>query len=176
MIKNNNFEGNLTDAAKVANNVESANVSMTKTADPVKTQRSKTSKSQFWAVITKARRTFNNQLHKDNAVKLECVENFIPVVSNDSVKFWADYMDEVNTLLDSRKFENECHALGVDMTNIATHIVFLGAGMRSRVLKFGIRNSIGNDYILYKDKFVPEDAMQFVADYATAAKDETTAA
>lgn len=79
------------------------------------------------------------------------MEHFISTVTIDSVKFWADYMDEVNILLDSRKFERECAELGVDKTNIATHLVFLGSGMRSRVMQYGIRSVIGNDYILYKD-------------------------
>lgn len=169
-----NFEGNLTDAAKVANNVESTNVSSVKTAESARPQRSKITKSQFWAVITKARRTFENQLHKDNTVKLECLEHFIPTITTDAVKFWADYMDEVNVLLDSRKFGKECDDLGVDPTTLATHIIFLGVGMRNKVMKYGIRSAIGNDYILYKDKFVSEDAMQFVLDYEPEKKKEST--
>ncbi len=168
-----NFEGNLTEAAKVANNVESTNVSSVKTAESARPQRS-TTKSQFWGVITKARRAFNNQLHKDNAVKLECVEHYIPTITTDDVKFWADYMDEVNVLLDSRKFGKECSDLGIDPTTLATHIIFLGVGMRNKVMKYGIRSAIGNDYILYKDKFVSEDAMQFVLDYEPEKRKEST--
>lgn len=144
--------------------VENVNVSSVKTAESARPQRS-TTKSQFWSVISKARRTFENQLHKDNSVKLECVEHFIPTVTTDAVKFWADYMDEVNVLLDSRKFGKECADLGIDPTTLATHIIFLGVGMRNKVMKFGIRSAIGNDYILYKDKFVSDEAMQFVLDY-----------
>lgn len=77
-------------------------------------------KSQYWAVVTKARRTFDRQLDMSNDVKRRCLEHFISTVTIDSVKFWADYMDEVNILLDSRKFERECAELGVDKTNIAT--------------------------------------------------------
>lgn len=160
--------------ANVVNSTESTNAAQAKSVESARPQRSKITKSQFWAVITKARRTFENQLHKDNRVKLECLEHFIPTITTDAVKFWADYMDEVNVLLDSRKFGKECADLGVDPTTLATHIIFLGVGMRNNVMKFGIRSAIGNDYILYKDKFVSEDAMQFVLDYEPEKKKEST--
>lgn len=160
--------------ANVVNSTESTNAAQAKTVESARPQRSKITRSQFWGVITKARRAFNNQLHKDNAVKLECVEHYIPTITTDAVKFWADYMDEVNVLLDSRKFGKECSDLGIDPTTLATHIIFLGVGMRNKVMKYGIRSAIGNDYILYKDKFVSEDAMQFVLDYEPEKKKEST--
>lgn len=160
--------------ANVVNSTDSTNAAQAKTVESARPQRSKITRSQFWAVITKARRTFENQLHKDNAVKLECLEHFIPTITTDAVKFWADYMDEVNVLLDSRKFGKECSDLGIDPTTLATHIIFLGVGMRNKVMKYGIRSAIGNDYILYKDKFVSEDAMQFVLDYEPEKKKEST--
>lgn len=160
--------------ANVVNSTESTNAAQAKTVESARPQRSKITRSQFWAVITKARRTFENQLHKDNAVKLECVEHFIPTITTDAVKFWADYMDEVNVLLDSRKFGKECSDLGIDPTTLATHIIFLGVGMRNKVMKYGIRSAIGNDYILYKDKFVSDAAMQFVLGYEPEKKKEST--
>ena len=170
MITNNLNEGNLNETAtKAVNSVENV-----KGTEPARPQRNASGTSQFWSVVTKARRTFENQLHKDNRVKLECLEHFIPTITTDAVKFWADYMDEVNVLLDSRKFGKECADLGVDPTTLATHIIFLGVGMRNNVMKFGIRSAIGNDYILYKDKFVSEDAMQFVLDYEPEKKKEST--
>ena len=111
-----NFEGDLTEtAAKAATTVET--IKNTETAKP---HRNVLGKSQFWAVVAKARRTFDRQLDMSNDVKRRCLEHFISTVTIDSVKFWADYMDEVNILLDSRKFERECAELGVDKTNIAT--------------------------------------------------------
>lgn len=111
-----NFEGDLTEtAAKAATTVET--IKNTETAKP---HRNVLGKSQFWAVVAKARRTFDRQLDMSNDVKGRCLEHFISTVTIDSVKFWADYMDEVNILLDSRKFERECAELGVDKTNIAT--------------------------------------------------------
>ena len=161
---NKNFEGNLTDATKVANNVESAYVPAGKYGESGRTPKGK-ARSQFWSVITKARRTFEKQLHKDNKVKLESIEHFIPTISPDSLKFWADYMDEVNILLDSRRFGKECADLGIDPTVLATHIIFLGVGTRNKVLKNGIKNTIGNDYHMYDKQFLPEEAMIFGLDY-----------
>lgn len=166
--------GTLNGNTKLTNNTESTNVMTAKSVESARSQRSKITRSQFWAVITKARRAFDNQLHKDNAVKLECVEHFIPTITTDAVKFWADYMDEVNVLLDSRKFGKECASLGIDPITLATHIIFLGVGMRNKVIKFGIRSAIGNDYILYKDKFVSDEAMQFVVDFEPDKREEST--
>lgn len=161
-----NFNKTLNEtAAKVANNVESSN------APAVRPQKNVSDKSQFWSVVAKARRTFEKQLDISNDVKRRCLEHFISTVTTDPVKFWADYMDEVNILLDSRKFGRECEELGVDKTNIATHLVFLGSGMRNRVMRYGIRSVIGNDYILYKDRFVPDEAMQFALDYKPEKKE-----
>lgn len=162
-----NLEGNLTETAtKAANTVENA-----KSTEPARPQRNVSGTSQFWSVVAKARRTFEKQLDISNDVKRRCLEHFISTVTTDPVKFWADYMDEVNILLDSRKFERECEELGVDKTNIATHLVFLGSGMRNKVMRYGIRSVIGNDYILYKDRFVPDEAMQFALDYKPEKKE-----
>lgn len=167
MINTKNSEENLTETAtKAANTVENV-----KSTEPARPQRNVSGTSQFWSVVTKARRTFEKQLDISNDVKRRCLEHFISTVTTDPVKFWADYMDEVNILLDSRKFERECEELGVDKTNIATHLVFLGSGMRNKVMRYGIRSVIGNDYILYKDRFIPDEAMQFALDYKPEKKE-----
>lgn len=175
MITNNLNEGNLNETAtKAVNSVENV-----KGTEPARPQRNASGTSQFWSVVTKARRTFEKQLDISNDVKRRCLEHFISTVTTDPVKFWADYMDEVNILLDSRKFGRECDELKVDKTNIATHLVFLGSGMRNKVMRYGIRSVIGNDYILYKDRFVPDEAMQFALDYKPeekVAEDTETAA
>ena len=115
--------------AKVMNSVESANVPAGKSTESARQPKGK-ARSQFWSVITKARRTFEKQLHKNNDLKRECLENLIPAVTSDVEHFWADYMDEVNILLDSKKFEKECGELKIDPTTLATHIVYMGAGKR----------------------------------------------
>ena len=163
MIKNNSFEGNLTDAAKVANNVESAN------ASSAKSQRGRSSKTTFWSLISKARKNYNVQFDKTNEVKLRSIKQLIPSLTADEEKFWSEYMTEANTLLNSRnnsrKYLAECEKLGVDATTLATHIVFLGSGERSKVLKYGVENVIGTDYRLYVEQFVPDVALQFGMDY-----------
>lgn len=116
-----------------------------------------------------------NSTDSTNAAQAKTVESARPQRSKITrSQFWADYMDEVNVLLDSRKFGKECSDLGIDPTTLATHIIFLGVGMRNKVMKYGIRSAIGNDYILYKDKFVSEDAMQFVLDYEPEKRKEST--
>ena len=150
--------------AKVMNSVESANVQAGKSTESARQPKGK-ARSQFWSVITKARRTFDSQLHKDNKVKLESIEHFIPTISPDSLKFWADYMDEVNILLDSKKFEKECGELKIDSTTLATHIVYMGAGKRNAVINNGILNTLGSKCRDFNEQFVPEVALKYGLNY-----------
>ena len=122
-------------------------------------------RSQFWSVITKARRTFEKQLHKSNDLKRECLENLIPSVSSDVEHFWAEYMDEVNILLDSKKFEKECGELKIDPTTLATHIVYMGAGKRNAVIKNGILNTLGSKCRDFNEQFLPKVALKYGLNY-----------
>ena len=164
MYKNNTFEGNLTDATKVANNGESANAPAVKSMESARQAKGK-ARSQFWSVITKARRTFEKQLHKSNDLKRECLENLIPSVTSDVEHFWSDYMDEVNILLDSKKFEKECGELKIDPMTLATHIVYMGAGKRNAVIKNGILNTLGSKCRDFNEQFVPEVALKYGLNY-----------
>lgn len=150
--------------AKVMNSVESANVPAGKSTESARQPKGK-ARSQFWSVITKARRTFEKQLHKNNDLKRECLENLIPAVTSDVEHFWADYMDEVNILLDSKKFEKECGELKIDPTTLATHIVYMGAGKRNAVINNGILNTLGSKCRDFNEQFVPEVALKYGLNY-----------
>ena len=161
-----NFEGNLNEtAAKATNSSETV-----KGAESTKQQRSRKA-SVLWSTVSKARRTFEKQLHKSNDLKRECLENRIPSVASDVEHFWSEYMDQANVLLDSKKFEKECSDLSVDPTILATHIVFLGSGTINKVLRNGIVNTIGSKYRDFTEKFVPEEAMKYALDYKPEKKE-----
>ena len=167
MEKFKNFEGNLTEtAAKATNSSE-----IVKGAESTKQQRSRKA-SVLWSTVSKARRTFEKQLHKSNDLKRECLEKMIPSVASDVKHFWSEYMDQANVLLDSKRFEKECKGLNVDPTILATHIVFLGSGTMSRVLKNGIVNTIGSKYRDFTEKFVSEEAMKYALDYEPEKKEK----
>lgn len=121
--------------------------------------------STMWSVVGKARRKFDAQLTKTNDVKRTCLENFIKAEFTDEEKFWSEYMDVANRLLDSKRFDKECGELGVTPRILATHIVFLGAGKVNEVLKKGIAATLNKDYILYRDKFTPDTAKKYAMDY-----------
>ena len=161
-----NFEGNLTETAvKAANTVENV-----KGTEPARPQRGRKA-SVLWSTVSKARRTFEKQLHKSNDLKRECLENRIPSVASDVEHFWSEYMDQTNVLLDSKKFEKECSDLSVDPTILATHIVFLGSGTINKVLRNGIVNTIGSKYRDFTEKFVPEEAMRYALGYKPEEKE-----
>ena len=148
MITNNLNEGNLNEtAAKATNSSETV-----KGAESTKQQRSRKA-SVLWSTVSKARRTFEKQLHKSNDLKRECLENRIPSVASDVEHFWSEYMDQANVLL------------------LATHIVFLGSGTINKVLRNGIVNTIGSKYRDFTEKFVPEEAMKYALDYKPEKKE-----
>ena len=168
-MNNKYIEGNLTEtAAKATNSSE-----IVKGAESTKQQRSRKA-SVLWSTVSKARRTFEKQLHKSNDLKRECLEKLIPSVASDVEHFWSEYMDQTNVLLDSRRFEKECKDLNVDPTILATHIVFLGSGTMNRVLRNGIVNTIGSKYRDFTEKFVSEEAMKYALDYEPEKKEVDT--
>lgn len=125
---------------------------------PVQSRRR--SQPTIWKVLTQARRIFDAQLEKDNRVKLKCIENFMPTYQHDSSRFWSEYMEQVGKLLNSRHYTNEAAQLGCDAFYLAEHIVFLGSTMINKVLKNGIRKTIGNDYQLYKERLSPAEVTE----------------
>jgi len=122
-------------------------------------------RDSFTRVITKARKMYDMQLTKDNTVKLLCVETYMKSVFNDTDKFWADYAERINKLLNSRELERECMAWGLNPYTIAEHTVFLGPTKINKVLKYGIYDTLGEDVRLYNDgRFIPEEAIRFIVD------------
>ena len=160
MITNNLNEGNLNEtAAKATNSSETV-----KGAESTKQQRSRKA-SVLWSTVSKARRTFEKQLHKSNDLKRECLENRIPSVASDVEHFWSEYMDQANVLLDSKKFEKECGELKIDPTTLATHIVYMGAGKRNAVIKNGILNTLGSKCRDFNEQFLPKVALKYGLNY-----------
>ena len=110
--------GNFTETAPTSPNGATVSGQTTRTA------RRKTS-MKLWSIVTKARNKFSAQLVKDCATKRKCIESYI-ANHPDPEKFWADYMEQANRLLDSKRFEKDCRSLGVSTEVVATHVVFLG--------------------------------------------------
>lgn len=52
---------------------------------------------------------------------------FMPALYPNPDQFWIEFMEQVNILLDSRRFCRECTALGYQPENVAEHVVFLGS-------------------------------------------------
>ena len=128
------------------------------------TRRRRSNALPVWNVIAQARPVFNVQLEKSNAVKLKCIEKFMHATYADADKFWSDFMEQVNVLLDSRRFWRECENMGCRPEYVAEHVVFLGSAMIKKVLKEGVARILGSDVQLYKERFTPEEANRFLLD------------
>ena len=126
---------------------------------PKKVTRKPTPK--IWAVLSKARKSFDAQLNKSNDIKRQCVKKFSAGEYADQEKFYNDFMEQVETLYDSKKFCEAAEAHKVEPKILATHIVFLGSTM-NKVLKEGLDNSpVAGDLNLYKEAFMPITHQEF---------------
>lgn len=114
----------------------------------------------LWRVLSKARKKFDAQLseNKDNETKLKCIRMYLATETGDAPKVWGAFMKEVEKLLDSRRYLNECKGFSIKPENLAEHIVFLGKAAVNNVLKDGILYTLGNDFKLYTERFSPKDA------------------
>lgn len=134
----------------VVNSIEKANGNST--------QRKRKSVPPMWRILGKARNVFDVQLSKSNEIKLQCIEKFMNAEIKDTDKFWSDFMEQVDKLLDSRRYITECMSLECKPENIAEHIVFLGSATINKVLKDGVQKTLGNDLRLYTERISPKDA------------------
>ncbi len=178
-------QANINSAAEVAANVENKNNAVK--ANTTKTERRReytVSKRHeipaLWKVLGKARPVFTVQISKTNEVKASCIQRFMPALYADENLFWIEFMEQVNILLDSRRFCRECKALGYQPENVAEHVVFLGSAPMRKVLREGVQNTLGASIQFYKERFSPVEADNYREDpdgqiVVRPAKDEAAA-
>ena len=120
---------NLFRVVENANNSVLSNVSgqmfLQRVDDTPETKTRRPRAKDMWYYTGKARATFNRQFAKSNDLKRAILESVVAFNCQDQERFWLDYSVPVKKLLDSRRFEAECNALGLDSGILATHIVFL---------------------------------------------------
>ena len=160
IIGKNNVNEQTTANAATATPAPVAEQKEQQTAQTSRRRRSTT--PPMWRVMTQARPVFDVQLKKDNEIKLN--------------KFWADFMEQVNILLDSRRYCRECEILGLKPEYVAEHIVFLGSATMKKVLKDGVSRTLGADVQLYGKRFSPEDADKFLSEDIKRLPEQTTVA
>lgn len=178
-------QANINSAAEVAANVENKNNAVK--ANTTKTERRReytVSKRHeipaLWKVLGKARPVFTVQISKTNEVKASCIQRFMPALYADENLFWIEFMEQVNILLDSRRFCRECKALGYQPENVAEHVVFLGSAPMRKVLREGVQNTLDASIQFYKERFSPVEADNYREDadrqiVVRPAKDEAAA-
>lgn len=178
-------QANINPAAEVAANVENKNNAVKANAPKMERRREYNANKRheipaLWKVLGKARPVFTVQISKTNEVKASCIMRFMPALYPNPDQFWIEFMEQVNILLDSRRFCRECTALGYQPENVAEHVVFLGSAPMRKVLREGVQNTLGALIQFYKERFSPveadnyrEDAERQIA--VKPAKDEAAA-
>lgn len=156
-------QANINSAAEVAANVENKNNAVKVNAPKTERRRQYTASKRheipaLWKVLGKARPVFTVQISKTNEVKASCIQRFMPALYADENQFWVEFMEQVNILLDSRRFCRECKALGYQPENVAEHVVFLGSAPMRKVLREGVQNTLGASIQFYKERFSPVEA------------------
>lgn len=156
-------QANINSAAEVAANVENKNNAVKVNAPKAERCRQYTASKRheipaLWKVLGKARPVFTVQISKTNEVKASCIQRFMPALYADENQFWVEFMEQVNILLDSRRFCRECKALGYQPENVAEHVVFLGSAPMRKVLREGVQNTLGASIQFYKERFSPVEA------------------
>lgn len=90
-------------------------------------------------VIRKAQTLFEKQVIQNTESKRGCIERNISEYYGDSLRFWTEFVDEANTLVDSVRFQKYCTEHSMEARYVAEHIVFEGKGVKEDVLKKGVQ-------------------------------------
>ena len=142
--------------AENAVNTEVSNANGQAMPRPARRPRAK----DMWYYTGKARTLFNRQFSKSNSLKWDILETIVSCNCQDQEKFWLDYSVPVKKLLDSKRYEAECKALGHDPWILATHIVFLGKKAVNDVLDYGIGVTVGEKVALFTEAFLASEVME----------------
>ena len=140
------------ETAKVVNSTENANV-------PAK-KRSRNVTDPVYAVLQRARAQFNRQVVQDTNTKRICIERNIPAFYSDPLRFWTEFRDEVNDLLDSIKFNNFCKENGLNKTYVAEHVIFEGRSTKNDVWRKGL-GILGETVRMFNAPIYKDDAALF---------------
>ena len=145
-----NYSANET--AKVMNSTENANVPARK--------RSRNVTDPVYAVLQRARAQFNRQVVQDTNTKRICIERNIPAFYGDLLRFWTEFRDEVNDLLDSIRFNTYSKEHGLNKTYVAEHVVFEGRSTKNDVWRKG-PGILGETVRMFNAPLYKDDAALF---------------
>ena len=155
-------QANINSAAEVAANVENKNNTVRRTHARRNAARQYTASKRheipaLWKVLGKARPVFTVRVSETNEVKASCIQRFMPALYADENQFWVEFMEQVNILLDGRRFCRECKALGYQPENVAEHVVFLGSAPMKSTAR-GCAARWAPRFSFAKERFSPVEA------------------
>lgn len=113
-----------------------------------------------YSVLQKARAQFNRQVVQDTNTKRICIERNISAFYSDPLRFWTEFKDEVNDLLDSVRFNTYCRENGLNKTYVAEHVVFEGRSTKNNVWKNGL-GVLGETVRMFNAPLYKDDAQLF---------------
>ena len=80
-------------------------------------------------------------------------------------RFMARAAEVRDELADRKSVTDACTEKGIDLMDLATHVVFMGKTKTQQVLKYGLgeKSPIHNQLYLFGDRFMPDDPQDFVS-------------
>jgi spore germination protein GerM len=123
-------------------------VKSTKVENGTKSTKRKREESPYLKIRSKAANIYRNQIDKSVSTKRLAINTAIrKIISGDYTenRFLSEFKENVDILLDSKRFERDCKQCNLDPFNAATHIVFDGASKIEMVLRHGI-------YLIYSTR------------------------
>jgi hypothetical protein len=127
---------NFNNHSKVNESVET-----TKVGNGVKSTKKRREESPYLKIRSKAVNIFRTQLDKSVGTKRLAVERAISKIADLDYargRFLSEFKQNVDLLLDSKRFERDCLQHNLTPFNAATHIVFDGSSKIELVLKNGV--------------------------------------
>ncbi len=143
----------------LSSNEVAKEMSSNEKTNTVKTKR-KVVSDPVYSVLQRARAQFNRQVVQDTNTKRICIERNISAFYSDPLRFWTEFKDEVNDLLDSVRFNTYCRDNGLNKTYVAEHVVFEGRSTKNNVWKNGL-GVLGETVRMFNAPLYKDDAALF---------------
>ena len=97
----------------------------------------------FNRVITSSRKLYARQLEQNASVKGRCLERNVAKYYDEPDKFWTEFENRKETILDRSSFKTRCAQEGLNPKNVAEHLLFEGNAVVKKTLETGFAHLKG---------------------------------
>lgn len=99
--------------------------------------------SAYNRVITSARKLYARQLDQNASTKNRCIAHSVAKYYDEPDKFWAEFENRKEDILDRGTFKSRCEKDGLIPQNVAEHLLFEGSATVKKTLETGFAHLKG---------------------------------